>query len=543
MKADPAQFRDNRIFDYLYQHADGTPDKLALSNGNAGYTYRELLLQVEACARGLLASGVNKGDRVATLSPPHPDYFIIFLATSAIGGIWAGLNSRYTRAELEHVIADSEPCIIFARTRIGSRDYREDLRYFQGSIDSVKHVVTLDEDVGLSGAVSYRDFLARQAEISATTLAQAQKNVFSDDAVLLVYTSGTTGKPKGALLHHYGAIRHCQVQGSLRPAGELRQLNAYPINHIAGVIAGSVYGLVFGGTTYFLEKFDPATVLNLIEEKRISAWGGVPVMLQRVLDHPDFPGADLSSVRVVAYSGGMVSKALLERIVRDVCPAVTTMYGLTEATGTVTAVAATDDVELLAETIGKPVADCEFRLADDTGKPVAKGEHGEIQLRGPFIMKGYWRLPEATREAIDEDGWLRTKDVALERDDGNIVLVGRLSDMYKSGGYNVYPSEIEQALEAHPAINLACVVGVPDPAYGEAGYAFVIPAPGQSPDSRALLEHCRARLAGYKLPKYIVIEAELPVLANNKPDKRRLKEAARKAVAPDAAQRRSFEPL
>ena len=530
MKIDTREFRDKRIFDYLYQHAGSAPDKLALSNGNAGYSYGELLSQVEACARGLLALGINKGDRVATLSPPHPDYFIIFLATSAIGGIWVGLNSRYTRAELEHVIADSEPSVIFARTRIGARDYQEDLRCFQGSIDSVKHLVTLDEDAGLPGAVSYRGFLARQAEVSAATLAAAQRNVSSDDIALLVYTSGTTGKPKGALLHHYGAIRHCQVQGALRPEGDLRQLNAYPINHIAGVIAGSVYGLVFGGTSYFLEKFDPATVLKLIEAKRISEWGGVPVMLQRVLDHPDFPDTDLSSVRVVAYSGGMVSKTLLERIVRDVCPAVATMYGLTESTGTVTAVAATDDVDLLAETVGAPVADCEFRLADETGKPVGKGEHGEIQLRGPFIMKGYWRLPEATREAIDEDGWLHTRDVALERDDGNIVLVGRLSDMYKSGGYNVYPREIEQALEAHPTVNLACVVGVPDAAYGEVGYAFVTPAPGQSPDSQALLEHCRAHLANYKLPKYIAIEDELPVLANNKPDKRKLKETARNAM-------------
>ena len=530
MKVDPAQFRDKRIFDYLYRHAAGAPGKLALSSGNAGHTYRELLSQVEACARALLALGVGKGDRVATLSPPHPDYFIIFLATGAIGGIWVGLNARYTRAELEHVIADSEPSVIFARTRIGARDYREDLRCFQGRIGSVKHIVTLDEDAGLPGAVSYRGFLARQADVRAAALAAAQKNVCSDDTALLVYTSGTTGKPKGALLHHYGAIRHCQVQRAMRPAGELRQLNAYPINHIAGVIAGSVYGLVCGGTSYFMEKFDPATVLKLIEEKRISEWGGVPVMLQRALDHPDFPDTDVSSVRVVAYSGGMASKSLLERIVRDVCPAVATMYGLTEATGFVTAVAATDDVELLAETVGAPVADCEFRLADDAGKPVAKGEHGEVQVRGPFIMKGYWRLPEATREAIDEDGWLRTRDVARERDDGNIVLVGRLSDMYKSGGYNVYPREIEQALEAHPSVNLACVVGAPDAAYGEVGYAFVTPAPGQSPDGQALLEHCRARLANYKLPKHIAIEDELPALANNKPDKRRLKETARNAV-------------
>ncbi len=530
MKLDTRVFRDKRIFDYLYRHVGSTPDKLAVSDGNAGYSYRELLSQVEACARGLLAFGVGKGDRVATLTPPHPDYFIIFLATSAIGGIWVGLNARYSRAELEHVIADSEPCVIFARTCIGSRDYREDLRYFQGNIDSVKHVVTLDEDAGLPCAVSYPNFLARQTEISAKTLAQAQKNVGSDDAVLLVYTSGTTGRPKGALLHHYGAIRHCQVQGLLRPDGELRQLNPYPVNHIAGVIAGAVYGLVFGGTSYFLEKFDPAAVLKLIGEKHISAWGGVPVMLQQVLDHPDFPGADLSSISQVSYSGGTVSKALLARIVREVCPAITTMYALTEAAGVVTAIAATDDIDLLAETVGMPVADCEFRLADETGKPVAKGEHGEIQVRGPFIMKGYWRLPEATRETIDEDGWLRTKDVALQRDDGNIVLVGRLSDMYKSGGYNIYPREIEQALEAHSAVSLACVVGVPDPCYGEVGYAFVAPTPGQSPDSQALIAHCRDRLANYKLPKYIDIKDELPALANNKPDKRRLKAAARNAV-------------
>jgi len=210
------------------------------------------------------------------------------------------------------------------------------------------------------------------------------------------------------------------------------------------------------------------------------------------------------------------------------------MYALTEAAGAATAIPATDNTDLLAESVGKPIDDCEFRLVEENGQEVRKGEPGEICIRGPFIMKEYWRLPETTAQAIDSEGWLHTKDVAVERDDGNIVLVGRLSDMYKSGGYNVYPKEIEQVLEAHPTVNLACVIGVPDPVYGEVGYAFVTQAPGQCADEESLLDHSRRYLANYKIPKHVAIETSLPLLPNNKPDKRRLKETAFDAVKPIA---------
>ena len=530
MKINPAEFQDKRICDYLYRHAELTPDKEAVGIGNNIQSYADLLGRVEDCAKALMALGIKKGDRVATLAPPHPDYLIIFLATTTIGGIWVGLNSRYTRAELEHVVSDSEPSAIFARTTIGKRQYQEELDYIHNKVKSVKRVIVLGNDFVCPNAYSYKDFLLNCDNVSGDVLAAVQSTVKSNDAALIVYTSGTTGKPKGAVLHHYGAVRHAHVQMSLRSTGAIRQINAYPINHIAGVIASSVYCLVTGGTSYFLEKFDPEVVLKTIEEKRITEWGGVPIMLQKVLDHPHYTGTDLSSINEISCSGGTASKPLLERISKEICSAITTMYALTEAAGAATAIPSSDNIDLLAESVGKPLDDCEFRLVDESGMGVRKGEQGEILIRGPFIMKEYWRMPEATSQAIDKEGWLHTGDVAVERGDGNIVLVGRLSDMYKSGGYNVYPKEIEQVLEAHPLINLACVVGVPDPAYDEVGYAFVTPAPGQSVDEQSVLEHCRRYLAGYKIPKYVVIETSLPLLPNNKPDKRKLKQTAVNAV-------------
>ena len=536
MNMNLAEFQDKRITDYLYLHAEKMPGKEAVGIGESMQSYADLRESVEECAKGLLALGIRKGDRVATLSPPHPDYFIILLATTAIGGIWLGLNPRYSRTELEHVITDSEPSLIFTRNRVDNRQYLEEMLVVSNRVGSVERIIVLGNGPVQPPACTYNDFLLNNDKIGDDVLAEAQSHVTSMDAALLVYTSGTTGKPKGAVLHHYGAIRHAHVQMSLRSAGPVRMINPYPINHIAGIIACSVYCLVTGGTGYYLEKFDPEAVLRTIEEKRISVWGGVPVMLQKVLDHPDFSTTDLSSIKEISCSGGTASKPLLERLIQEICPAVTTMYALTEAAGAVTAIPSTDDVDLLAESVGKPLDDCEFRLVDERGEEVRKGEPGEILIRGPFIMKEYWRLPEATGQAMDEEGWLHTKDVAVEHGDGNIVLVGRLSDMYKSGGYNVYPKEIEQALEAHPAVNLACVVGVPDPVYGEVGHAFVTLAPGQTAAEQILLDHCRQHLANYKIPKHVVIETSLPLLPNNKPDKRRLKQTAGDAVKPDADQ-------
>ena len=534
MKFNPAEFQDKRIFDYLYQHAQKTPAQEAVGIGNDMQSYADLLGRVENCAKGLLALGIKKGDRVATLSPPHPDYFIIFLATTTIGGIWVGLNPRYTRTELEHVIADSEPSVVFTRNRFDDRQYLEEILGLRDRVLSIERVIALGNGSVRPPACTYNEFLLSGDNIGAGVLAGAQRHVTSMDAAFLVYTSGTTGKPKGAVLHHYGAIRHSLVQMSLRSPGAVRMINPYPINHIAGIIACSVYCLVAGGTGHYLEKFDPETVLRTIAEKRISVWGGVPAMLQKVLDPPDFPATDLSSIKEISCSGGTASKPLLERLIKEICPAITTMYALTEAAGAATAIPSTDNIDLLAESVGKPLYDCEFRLVEENGQEVRKGEPGEICIRGPFIMKEYWRLPETTAQAIDSEGWLHTKDVAVERDDGNIVLVGRLSDMYKSGGYNVYPKEIEQVLEAHPTVNLACVIGVPDPVYGEVGYAFVTQAPGQCADEESLLDHSRRYLANYKIPKHVAIETSLPLLPNNKPDKRRLKETAFDAVKPIA---------
>lgn len=524
------KIEDKCIGDYLAHYAETCPNKEAIGNAEVSYSYCELLNQVEICAGSLYANGIRKGDRVATLSPPHPDYVIILLATAAIGGIWLGLNPRYTRDELAHVISDSNPSLIFARTQIGDRQYHGDLNYFQENVSSIKSIITLGKDEVIQPFTPYNDFIKNSITECKFDIKDVRKDISSTDAVLLVYTSGTTGKPKGAILNHYGAIRHAHVQQLLGSPGEVRLINAFPINHIGGILANSIYCLVTGGTCFFLEKFDPGEILRITEEKQITGWSGVPTMLQSILDHPDYGKADLSSVSGISYSGGSSSKHLLERLSNEVCPAINTMYALTEASGVVTAVPSTNDIDLLAESVGTPISDCELRLVDESGNDVSRGKTGEILIKGPFIMNGYWGLPDATKAAIDTDGWLHTKDLAFERDDGNIVLVGRLSDMYKSGGYNVYPREIEQVLESHPAVNLACVVGVSDPTYQEVGYAFVTLTIGQTLNKQELDTHCRQSLANYKVPKYFQIESELPVLPNNKPDKRKLREKAIPAI-------------
>jgi fatty-acyl-CoA synthase len=368
-------------------------------------------------------------------------------------------------------------------------------------------------------------FEARARSVTEEDLAGARALVEAGDAAMLVYTSGTTGRPKGAMLPHRGLVKCSEIQSRIWTADPLRILNNFPINHVGCVGDICCYVLVSGGTIIFMEQFEPKKILKTIEQERITAYGQIPAMFAMTLetggraDGQTGSNADLSSVQLIIWSGAAASRELILRL-REICPRMSSSYGLTESVGSVTYVRDTEDLEILADTIGWPHPAFEFRLATPEGVPVPVGEPGEIQVRGDFIMLGYWNRPEATREAIDEQGWLHTGDLAVERPDGAIKLIGRLKEMFKSGGYNVYPREIEIALESHPAVRLAAVISVPDPLYVEVGHAFVA-ADGVTDDD--LREHCRTRLANYKVPKRFTIASDLPLLPIGKIDKRALR--------------------
>jgi acyl-CoA synthetase (AMP-forming)/AMP-acid ligase II len=509
----------SRISDYVAWHAGEHPHAVALTTGEVALTYAELSRRVDALAKGLLAARVTKGSRVATLATPHHDFLIAFLAAASIGAIWVGLNPRYQLAELALALSDAEPAVLLTRTRIGEREYAPELESLKAASPRLRLIAFAGEPP-LRGVEAMESFLKRGDAVSPEVLAAARGDRAARDPCLLVYTSGSSGTPKGALLHHEGIIASSLRQNELWPVTPMSLVNYFPINHIGCVVDCATPCLVAGGTLHFLEQFDPRRCLELMAHRRVTIWGSVPSAFQLQLELDEFASYDLSAVQLIAWGGAPMPIPLIERL-RRISRNLATNYGVTETTGSVTSVEPTDEIDVLAHSVGQPVPGIEVRLRDAAGLAVPLGMAGEVQVRSPGNMIGYWRRPEASAAAFTADDFFRTGDLAIERPDGGYRLVGRLTDMFKSGGYNVYPREIEAVLEAHAAIALAAVVPVPDALWQEVGVAYVVAAAPVTPDELAAF--CRSRLAAYKVPKRFSVVAALPLLPIGKVDKRSLR--------------------
>lgn len=522
------------VDDHLRHWSARRPHEPAAIFGETSRTWRELQDGVEEFARALSADGVGPGDRVAMLAGPRPEFLEVFLATASLGAIWLGLNPRYRVAELRRVLADAEPSVLVVVPAAEPRgdDLREaDLRELIAGQPSIRTLVTPDPvGVGLPRRVSRSEYTARGAGRDLAPIRAARDPLAP---TLLVYTSGSTGRPKGALLTHRGLTRCAGVQaGHWDVAAGERVLCNLPINHVGCVGDLCVSTLVQGGTLCFAEHFDPEQTLALIARERVAMWGQIPVMFQLAVATPGFATHDLSSLRRVVWSGAACPPATAEALAR-IGAAVSTGYGLTETTGSVTYSDPDAPLADLVETVGRPEPGYEVRVARPDGAACAVGEAGEVQVRGDFVMAGYWRLPAESAAAFTPDGWLHTGDGGTLRADGNLILHGRMSDVYRSGGYHVAPREVESALDEHPGVAAASVVAVPDPLWGRIGHAFVVPRdPGLDP--AALREHVRARLANYKVPKVFELCAALPLLPNGKVDKGALR--ARAETAGDRAE-------
>jgi len=494
----------------------------------ARWTFGELADRVDDAARALLAAGVAPGDRVATLSPPHPDFYVTFLATASIGAIWLGLNPRYQLPELEYVVRDAEPSLILARGAIRDRDFRKELAALQASCPSVQRFVILDP-APVEREVGYSAFIDAGRAVDDATLAAAREAVEPRAVCVIVYTSGTTGRPKGAMIRHDGLVHVARVQRAIWPVEPLRIINNLPINHIGCIGDIGADTLVAGGTLIFQEDFDPGAMLKAVRTEGVTLFGHIPTALQMVVAHPDWKETDFSKVQLIIWEGAAAPVDLIEAL-RAKVPALANAYGMTETVGSVTFTFDQTDTDVLANSVGWPVPEYEVRIADERGLATRPGETGEVQVRGGFVTAGYWRRPEATAELFTADGWLRTGDLAEQRPDGAFRLVGRLKEMFKSGGYNVYPREIEQAIESHPDVAEAAVVGMPDPLFSEVGHAFVLLHPGRGTDAETLLAHCRTRLANYKVPKRLTLVSEFPMLPIGKVDKQALKAMAKPSL-------------
>lgn len=509
-----------RVSDYVQWHAERRPHALATILGEQSLTYVQLAERVDAMARALLAAGVNHGDRVATLQTPHPDYLIAFLATASIGAIWLGLNPRYRLDELRRAVIDARPSVLLTRTRIGERSFADEIAALAVATDSLRHLVAFEDEPPCANTTPLASFIAGGQRISASILATARSRCGGQDPCLIVYTSGSSGEPKGALLHHEGIATVSHRQDEAWPVNPHRIINYFPINHVGCVVDCTMPCLIAGGTLIFMEQFEPDACLQLMARHQVTIWGSVPSVFQMQLALETFDQYDLRSVQLIVWGGAAMPEPIVQRL-RTLCPRLGTNYGMTETCGTITTVEPTDDVEILTTTVGIAPRGIELRLCAADGTPAAMGTSGEVQVRSRSNLLGYWNRPDATAAAFTADGFFRTGDLAVQRPDGRMRLIGRLSEMYKSGGYNVYPREVEAVLESHPAIALAAVIGVPDPLWQEVGIGYLLThAPLTIEEAEA---YCRSRLAAYKIPKRLFIVSELPLLPIGKVDKAALR--------------------
>ncbi len=492
-----------RISDYPAHHASKAPMSLAVAGDGERLTYGEFAARIDACARALLGAGITHGDRVATLSTPSADHLVLFMATARIGAIWLGLNPKATYDELAYQVADAEPRLLFTISEFEGRDHLSDCQRLCREHACLEAVFTI------GGGEQFDTNIDPEARQTALD------NVKPEDPALIVYTSGSTGQPKGALLTHRGMVTTGRIQCHHWWAAPFRILNNIPINHVGGAVQLAGQAIVAGGANVLMSRFRPEEIPAFIAREGVTVIHQVSAMYQMIIDRGEPERHDLSSLQALIWSGSACSGDQVAQL-RTWCANLFTSYGQTEVGGEVLFTVPGESDEVLTSTVGYPTEGIEVRLADG----------GELQVRGPTVMAGYWRRPEATSETFTSDGWLRTGDILTESPDGVFRIAGRLKEMFKSGGYNVYPREIEIVLEGHPGVAIAAVVAVDDSVYAEVGHAYVQPETGATLDMAGLEALCREKLANYKIPKRFILRHTLPTLPVGKVDKAKLRDEA-----------------
>lgn len=506
-----------RISDYPAHFAQQTPHADAVVSADGVLGYAEFAARIDELARALLSAGVRRGDRVAMLSTPSQHHLVHFMAAGRVGAAWVGLNPRYTPDELETVLRDATPRVVVVMPECEGRDYVATFAEFKGGCLADAEVVLLG--AAASGLTGWQDFLAGATSTGEDALAAAVDRVEPDDVATIVYTSGTTGTPKGAMLSHRSIVTTARIQCEHWWAEPLRILNNLPINHIGGAVQIACHALVAGGANVLMARFDPEALPDVVGQRNVTVLHQVPTMYQLTLDRARPAAEDFASVQALIWSGAPAPRSLVAQL-RRLCPRLYTSYGQTESGGEVLYTPEGAGDEELAGSVGLPDPRLQVRIAPRGAEAVDPGTgsvSGELQVRGPTVMSGYRNRPTDTGAAFTEDGWLRTGDLAEIGPGGDFRIVGRLREMFKSGGYNVYPREVEQVLELHPSVRMAAVLGVPDDVYGEVGAAWILT--DDQVLAADLVAHCRQHLANYKVPKTFHLRANLPLLPVGKIDK------------------------
>ncbi|MBX7166877.1 MAG: long-chain fatty acid--CoA ligase [Pirellulales bacterium] len=495
------------------------PERLAVIDGATRKTWRELGDRVPRLAGALRERGIGCDDKVAILALNSYRYFELYFATMWAGGVVVPLNFRLAPPELIHQINESE-----AKVLCVDETFAAMLPAFAGNMPAIKHIVLMKSgDDAPAGCVPYEAALQ-----AGEPCADALRG--DDDVAGIFYTGGTTGRAKGVMLSHGNLMANAQ-NGLLANHGSFRDiyLHCAPMFHLADI--SSTFGLTMIGATHsFLPFYEPVALMQAIQEYRVSLVVMIPTMLNMVINHPRFSEFDLSSLRCVLYGASPMPLAVLQKALQVLPCDYIQGYGMTELSPLVTMLPPADHVDLDTperqrhlKSAGFPLFTAEVKVLDDEDREVPYGTVGEICARGPMVMQGYWKQPDATAQAL-RNGWMHTGDAGYMEPDGYLYLVDRTKDMIVSGGENVYSTEVEAALYDHPAVLEAAVIGIPHEVWGEAVHAIVVCRTGHVVTAEELFEHCHARIANYKCPKSVDFHAsELPKSGAGKILKRELR--------------------
>jgi acyl-CoA synthetase (AMP-forming)/AMP-acid ligase II len=499
-------------------------DRPAIEDGDVRLSFVELGAAALRASRAFLAAGIGHGDRVAIWAPNVAEWVVAAIGLQSIGAVLVPVSTRLKGAETGYVLRKSGARLLCTIAGFLDTDY---VGMLAGQdLPDLERIVTLRG--ATPGADTWQAFLASGERVPEADARARAAAVEPGDLLDILFTSGTTGKPKGVMTDHGQNLAVFETwSGGVGLREGDRYLVVAPFFHSFGYKAGWLAAVMRGATILPHPVFDALAVLKRIEAERITVLPGAPTIYQSLLAVPDRQRHDLSSLRLAVTGAAAIPVELIHRM-RDELgfETVLTAYGLTESSGTVSMCGPDDDAETIATTSGRAIPGVEVRCVDPDGKEVPRGQPGEIWVRGYNVMRGYFDADEQTREAIDAHGWLHTGDIGVMDERGYLRITDRLKDMFIIGGFNCYPAEIENLMFSHEAIAQVAVIGIPDERMGEVGMAFVVPAPGQVPDPAAITAWCRDQMANYKVPRRIEIVSALPVNAAGKIDKLDLRRRA-----------------
>ena len=508
-------------------------DREALVDGQTRLSFTELDRAARDAVRAAMAAGIEPGDRAAIWAPNIHEWVLAALGVVGAGAALVPINTRFKGPEAGYVLAKSGARVLFTVSGFLGLDYVAMLQDADADLSALERVVVLRGDPP-GDTVSWEEHLAGGEPVPPGTAYERARSVVGRDLSDIIFTSGTTGRPKGVTATHSQSLRVFADWSSIVGLEEGdRYLVVNPFFHTFGYKAGFLAALMRGATTLPQAVFDVDAVLARVAEERVTMLPGPPTLYHAILNHPDRSRYDLSSLRLAVTGAASVPVELVRRMREELTfSTVITAYGLTEATGTVSACRPDDDPETIASTSGRAIPDVEVKVVDDEGTELSRGDPGEIVVRGYNVTEGYFEDPEGTAGAIDARGWLHTGDIGTMDERGYLRITDRKKDMFIVGGFNAYPAEIESTLICHPAVAQAAVVGVPDDRMGEVGVAYVIPRPGQTVDAGEVMAWSRQRMANYKVPRRVEVVDSLPLNASGKVLKYELRERARQAPPP-----------